>query len=971
MVDDDNPAGGDLESGAFDGDSGEPIGPRRSTWTPPPARGTESFSPTSDDDLASALAEDLDRVTHHPVTHEDAEVLESGLDAEDVVAPDHAAPDHAAPDEAAPDEEAPNEEAPDEEAEEARDSSFPEPPAAATPVADSPVADLPVAAPPAADLRVTELPIPDPPDAEHPDVSDAASSLTPPVRRSLPMSELAATLAQQAQQPGATGDVMAQLEEQLRLREQDTAEFTKWQASMLERGAPEAIDEVETARSTFGDLFDTPAPAAMSSAPESDHSREPDAPPAPEPAPESAPESAQESAHEPGREVTHTFRMDEALDSELKSAPAPMSAPLRDIPPPPGHELMPPRRDFIPPPPDAQPTPTVVGAESIPDLVEPRPAPPAGVFDFDALLSGAVPDPDVEPTVFAAEPHSAEELPEESASYSVRDDDVADTDQAYADLMGPFPVTAEGVASLPDAPVAPVEPLTSRQVPTVVSEAEPETPEAKPKAPAVFRVEESSVEPTPADQRVGRAARLFWLWFAANSSVVSVAFGGAVFALGMSLRQAIIATVIGVVISFVPLGLGTLAGKWSGQPTMVVSRATFGHLGNLLPAALALIVRIFWGAVLLWFLAAGTSRILVGAKLAGPLGESEVTFIVLAVGVLIALAIAYFGYGLIARIQLIFTIVSAVLIVGLIVITWPAVNITVALTVGDGPWILLVTGAVLVFSFVGLVWAVSSADLARYQRPGSSDTATILWPTFGAAIPAFALISYGAVLAASNPDVAAGLVDAPLDTIAMLIPVWYPVPLIAALALSLLSGVVMSIYSAGFALQSAGAALRRPVAVVVAGIIVAAVAVAIAVSVGDFTLILRDLATSLAVPVAAWAGIFGAEMMIRKRGFDSSSLLKRGGVYSDVQWVNLAMLVVGTVVGFGLTTATVGWLSWQGFLFPLLNIPLTSDLAGSDLGVFVALGVGLMTPIVAGIPGIRRQEQPIAVRTPNLATPQQ
>ena len=42
-----------------------------------------------------------------------------------------------------------------------------------------------------------------------------------------------------------------------------------------------------------------------------------------------------------------------------------------------------------------------------------------------------------------------------------------------------------------------------------------------------------------------------------------------------------------IALSFLPLGLGTLAGKWSGQPTMIVSRASFGHVGNILPAMAA------------------------------------------------------------------------------------------------------------------------------------------------------------------------------------------------------------------------------------------------------------------------------------------------------------------------------------------------------------------------------------------------
>ncbi|MCB1281744.1 MAG: cytosine permease [Salinibacterium sp.] len=904
MADHDDPVEDDRDLDEAGAASGGPVGPRRSTWTPPPSRGTSDAMTMSDDDLANALAEDLDRVTHFGSSQSAGEGEPEPVDAEPVE-PEPADPEPAEPVSIVPDAVDPE-----------TMQSEPEEPATVEPATD----------------------VPDLEDAD----SGATEPTSPPVRRSMPMNELAAALAEQATKPGSSDDIIARLEEQLRLREQDAAEFASWQESMLATGA---IDEVESARSEFGDLF--PAPKE----PESKTGRS----------------GAQES------EATHTFRMDEVLDSDLKSAPAPMSPPLRDIPPPPGHELMPPRRDMIPPIPESPPEPgeesveantagvaeeiTEVDSAQIPELVEPGPPPvPDAIdFDFDSLLSGAVPDADSEPTVFVAEPHDGTYAPDSGDVESVRDDDVADTDQAFADLSGPFPVTSEGVAMLPDTPAAPVEPVPSRSVASAAATAITETGILE--GPSAFRVEAISVEPTPEDQRVGRAARLFWLWFAANSSVVSVAFGGAVFALGMSLRQAIVATLIGVAISFLPLGLGTLAGKWSGQPTMIVSRATFGHLGNILPAVFALVVRVFWGAVLLWFLAAGTARILAGAELTGPLAEPQVTIIGLAIGFLLALVIAYFGYGLIARMQLVVTIITAILIVGLIVITWPAVNIQTALTVGDGPWILVVTGAVLVFSFVGLVWAVSSADLARYQRPDSSGTTSMLWSTFGATIPAFALISYGAVLAASNPDVAKGLVETPLDTIALLIPVWYPIPLIVALAASLLSGVVISIYSAGFALQGTGATMRRSAAVVVSGGAVAVVAIAIAVSVGDFDLILRDLATSLAVPMAAWAGIFGAEMMIRNRGFNAEALLKRGGIYPDVNWVNLGMLVVCTVVGFGLTTATVGWLSWQGYLFPLLNVPLGSDLAASDLGVFVALILGLLTPIVAGIPGIRRQEQ--------------
>jgi len=474
--------------------------------------------------------------------------------------------------------------------------------------------------------------------------------------------------------------------------------------------------------------------------------------------------------------------------------------------------------------------------------------------------------------------------------------------------------------------------------------------------PRLFVVEASGSLPTALDQRVGCASRLFWLWFAANSSVISLAFGAAIFSLGMSLRQAAVATFIGVAISFLPLGLGTLAGKWSGQPVMVVSRATFGHLGNILPAMIALISRLFWGAVLLWVIAAATTRILVRAGLAGPLTELQLMVIVMAVSFLVALIVAFFGYALFARIQLVLGILSAALIIALVVITWPAVDISTALTVADGPVILVVTGVVLVFSFVGLVWANSSADLARYQRPSSSGGASMLLASFGMTLPAFLLISYGALLAASSTSTAKGLNSSPIDTIAALLPGWFPLPLIAATALSLLSGVILSIYSGGFALGALGVKITRSWATVIVGVLVFAVAIALGFTVNNVVVVFRDLATTLAVPVAAWAGIFSAEMILRRRRFDTGSLLARGGIYRDVNWLNVSMLVVASVIGLGFTSASVPGLGWEGYLFTAVGVPLASPLGSTDAGVLVSLALGLLTPLVAGISSIRRQE---------------
>jgi purine-cytosine permease-like protein len=622
---------------------------------------------------------------------------------------------------------------------------------------------------------------------------------------------------------------------------------------------------------------------------------------------------------------------------EQEPAAPEVAAPIQDAPP------------AFPPPSDAVP-------------------PPSGDLNFDDLLSGDSDPADpvfLEPRPFvdSADSERSESVvtppapaPTETARTETASTPTSDTDLGVFAVVPDLDDETDGIDDLDTSLPVAAAPVIAEETHTAPPVAATGSLAIVPVAAPVFRVETASLEPTPLERRVGHAARLFWLWFAANSSIVSIAFGAVIFSLGMSLRQAIVATLAGVALSFIPLGLGTLAGKRSAQPTMIVSRAVFGVTGNVVPAVLSLVTRIFWGAALLWILGASVAGILVGAQLDGGLGVVVLTMIAMAIGAVLAVVIAFFGYALIAKLQLVVSIVSGILIAVVIIFSWEYVDFPTALTTGDGPWVLVITGTVLVFSFVGLVWANSSSDLARYQRPGSSGAGSMLWSTFGTTVPTFVLIAYGAVLAASNPLIAGRLLENPVDTIGLMLPTWYPIPLIAVASLGLLSGVVVSIYSGGFALQSVGVRVSRSSTTLVLGLLVVAVSLLITVLGTDLVELFRDVATTLAVPVAAWAGIFAADVMIRNRRYDTESLLARGGIYPTVHWVNLPALLVITGIGFGLTNATLAGLTWQGYVFPLLGLSSADPLVSSDVGVLVALVLGLLVPIVSGIPSIRKQE---------------
>jgi purine-cytosine permease-like protein len=717
-----------------------------------------------------------------------------------------------------------------------------------------------------------------------------------PQRRSLPEDTLMNVIAA-AGTSGGTLEMMAELESQLHLREEEAQEYKNWERSMLLVGTEEAIDAVRQVRPQFEDVV-------------------PEGPALPVFMPR--------------------YPVDAAAGSDSPDLGA--AAPAAVVPPA--------APEYV-----AAPSAYVPPAYAPPPLIEPPvvvtpPGSVAAVTGSLAIIPEAIANSDdIDPD--AVEP-GTDNTPVDAA------DTVAESDRVFAGLFTGEPAVVSTEVPMPLSASADQE--AAHAAYGYDDDDDDDAVAVEPQSLPAFAIERSGQAATPVEARSGHAVRMFWLWFATNASIVSVGFGASLFALGMSLRQSLVAILVGVAASCLPLGLATIAGKRSGQPTMIISRAAFGVVGNIVPALLALVTRIFWGALLLWVLATSVAFVVVGAQLGGPFGYDQLVLLGLGAGFIIALLVAFFGYTMVARFQLVISIFSFILIVGLIVMTWSEIDLRAAVSVPDGNWLLAATGAVLVFSYLGLAWAQSGSDLARYQRVGRGTGRSMVWSVFGATLPPFVLIGYGALLAASNPTLASGLIDRPLDVIAGLLPIWYPVPLIAAIALSLISGVVLSLYSAGFAIQSVGIGLPRHWATFLSGLLVAALAWFLTTLDVDLASIFRDVATTIAVPVAAWAGIFAADTMIRNRLYHEESLLSRGGIYPTIHWVNLPMFFVITGIGFGFTTATVSFLSWQGYLFPYLGISVESVLAATDVGVFIALLLGILTPIVAGIPGVRRQE---------------
>ncbi|THG32929.1 purine-cytosine permease family protein [Naasia lichenicola] len=507
------------------------------------------------------------------------------------------------------------------------------------------------------------------------------------------------------------------------------------------------------------------------------------------------------------------------------------------------------------------------------------------------------------------------------------------------------------------APVAPpvrgqdTGPITPIFTPRLDEEAPLLLPNEVAKGRPAFSIEQPVVEPTPLEQRVGRATRMFWLWFAPNASIVTLALGASVVALGVSLRQALVAALVGTLIACLPLGITVLGAKRTGQPMAVASRATFGLVGNVVPAALQVGIRLAWAAVLLWLVGSSVSSIVLEAGWDIFVGPPIAAIVAVVLVAALGTAVATFGYWLLARVQLAVTGIAAISVALVIGFTAPLVDLSVALSRPDGSWPLLVGGAMAVLGVLATAWLASGGETARYQRTQTSGSATVAWAAFGGALPAVILVAWGALLAASSDAMSAGLAADPIAALADQMPIWFPVPLLFAVLASLIAGVTTTVYSGGLTLPGAGVPLGRVPSTLIFGGVAAALGAVAMLATSRTVPLTFALLPTIAVPVLAWAGIVCTDLLTRNREIDGLALLRRGGQYPDYRILNLVGLLVVTVVGIGFLGSD--GFGFEGYLWRLGGIDPAGDLARSDLGLLGALVLGLIVPLFGALGGGR------------------
>jgi NCS1 family nucleobase:cation symporter-1 len=468
-------------------------------------------------------------------------------------------------------------------------------------------------------------------------------------------------------------------------------------------------------------------------------------------------------------------------------------------------------------------------------------------------------------------------------------------------------------------------------------------------------VETNGINVIPDSERKGTPRQLFWPWFGANVSVLGLAYGSFLFGFGISFWQAVIAGVVGIVASFLLCGLVAIAGKRGSAPTLVLSRAAFGVNGNRVPAVLSWILTVGWETVLVSLATLATSTVFTQLGWSGGTATKVVALLVVAALVVIG---GVLGFDLIMRMQAVITVITGVLTVVYIALVAPQINWSAVTSAESGSAAVFIGALIFVMTGYGFGWVNAAADYSRYLPRGASTRGVVGWTTFGGALAPVVLLITGLLLAGSDAELSAAIAADPIGALGTILPTWFLVPFILVVVLGLIGGALLDIYSSGLSLLAAGLRVPRPVAASIDGALMVIGTVAVVFFADEFFFQFQGFLITLGVPIAAWCGIMLADLALRTRDYAEPDLFDPRGRYGSVQPVPLTLLFLGTVLGWGLVTNTfAGWLDWQGYLLGAVGLGgREGDWAYANLGVLVALLVGLLGTLALRRPAVRAQE---------------
>lgn len=437
-------------------------------------------------------------------------------------------------------------------------------------------------------------------------------------------------------------------------------------------------------------------------------------------------------------------------------------------------------------------------------------------------------------------------------------------------------------------------------------------------------------------ERRGRARSLFWPWCGANVSLLALSYGSFFLGFGISFWQATLAALLGTTLSFLLVGVSSLAGKKSNAPTMVLSRATFGVRGSIIPGTLSYLIFVGWEIVLISLATLSTGTVFIRI---GGLDRNSAMALGFAVAVALTVSAGVIGFSVIMRVQRILTIVTLIMTAVYIFLTIDEVNWQTILNMPSGTTQAFIGALIFGATGIGLGWVNAAADYSRYLPRATSSKAVVGWTVLGASVVPITLVSYGAALAGSSNDLSDAIAMDPIGALTTILPTWYLIIFALIAILGLVGGAILNLYSSGLTLISLGVPIKRHTAASFDAVLMLFGAIYFVWIADSFFYPFQGILITMGVPIATWSAIFVTDVLMR-RSYDESALYRTSGIYGAWNGRSIAVMATGTFIGWGFVTNTfAGWLSWQGYFLGVIG-GRDGDWAYANLGVFFALVIG-------------------------------
>ncbi|MGH7611745.1 MAG: purine-cytosine permease family protein [Candidatus Dormibacteria bacterium] len=398
-------------------------------------------------------------------------------------------------------------------------------------------------------------------------------------------------------------------------------------------------------------------------------------------------------------------------------------------------------------------------------------------------------------------------------------------------------------------------------------------------------IESHTIDFIPDSERHGRPRSLFFIWWSSNMQMTTALTGVIAAALGLSFPWALVAIAIGLLVGGVVMCLHSWQGARLGLPQLQQSRAQFGMLGAMAPAAVAIFMYVGFYA---------TSNVLGGQAI-----NSAITGVPLWAGVVICavgtLILAIVGYDAIHRWArlwgYLFLLSFLALTISLFTRGLVPAKVWSFGPLAAGPFILMISiAAVWVISY-----AVYASDYSRYL-PRDASARSAFWYSYGGAVISSGwLMAFGALLGVILPK-------AITDTVGVTLNLAGPVavPLMIVIALGVIFVDALNVYGASLCLLTITEQRRRLLGTgrnsrISLIAVISAVAVVIGI-IGSTSFLTNytNFLSFLFYLIMPWSAVNLVDFyLIRKGDYRPNWFFDADGPYRGVAWSALLAYLIG------------------------------------------------------------------------------